>query len=245
MGNIHIRYNIPLSGEFSLHYGDCESPIDHPKDLHHHQIGQTIVRDHPLAKKNAQWEGNRPEKFVWLVPENAADAGCLFAYSGHNLAGRSEKVNAVKRRARRSIDLGDVGDAEGPWFNGVAYLQDKEPDSVFVAQAKSKTIGILGGGMSGLMSSVSHGMVQRAMNEIHGLVAQEQFTGNYDRHCWEHDPFEMGAWCGPSAGQQELHLPAYFRTEFKAFLLGVIRVIRMRGFGARWRVRLGEPRSCC
>jgi len=115
------------------------------------------VGDHPITKRNAQWECSRPEKFVWLVHENAADGGCLFAYSGHNLAGRSEKVNIVKRRVRRSIDLGDIGDAEGPWFDGVAYLQAKEPDSVFVAQAKSRTIGILGGGMSGLMSSVSHG----------------------------------------------------------------------------------------
>lgn len=44
-------------------------------------------------------------------------------------------------------------DAEGPWFDGVAYLQEKEPDEVFVAAAKSKTVGILGGGMSGLMTS--------------------------------------------------------------------------------------------
>jgi hypothetical protein len=46
-------------------------------------------------------------------------------------------------------------DAEGPWSNGVQYLKDKEPDSVFVASAKSKKIGILGGRMSGLMSAVS------------------------------------------------------------------------------------------
>jgi hypothetical protein len=46
-------------------------------------------------------------------------------------------------------------DAEGPWFDGVQYLKDKEPDSVFVASAKSKKIGILGGGMSGLMRVLS------------------------------------------------------------------------------------------
>lgn len=44
-------------------------------------------------------------------------------------------------------------EAEGPWFDGVAYLKEKEPEDVFVAAAKSKTIGILGGGMSGLMTS--------------------------------------------------------------------------------------------
>ena len=44
-------------------------------------------------------------------------------------------------------------DAEGPWFDGVVYLKEKEPDEVFVAAAKSKSIGILGGGMSGLMTA--------------------------------------------------------------------------------------------
>ena len=37
-------------------------------------------------------------------------------------------------------------------------------------------------------------MVQRAMIEIHGDIAREQFTGSYDRKCWEHDEFEAGAW---------------------------------------------------
>jgi monoamine oxidase len=45
-------------------------------------------------------------------------------------------------------------DAEGPWFDGVAHLNEKSPDDVFVAQAKLKKIGILGGGMSGLMSAL-------------------------------------------------------------------------------------------
>lgn len=44
-------------------------------------------------------------------------------------------------------------DAEGPWFDGVAYLHEKQPDEAFVSAAKSKTIGILGGGMSGLMTA--------------------------------------------------------------------------------------------
>jgi len=154
MANIHISYALPVSGSFSLHYGPCSSSQP-AKESHHHQIGETPIGDHPLARRHSQWKDSRPEKFVWLVPENAADGGCLFAYSGESLVGRSESINVVKRNMRRGIGLGDIGDAEGPWFDGVAYLQDKDPDSVFVAQAKSKTIGILGGGMSGLMSSVS------------------------------------------------------------------------------------------
>ena len=62
----------------------------------------------------------------------------------------------MKRRSKRhGIVLGDIGDAEGPWFDGVEYLSAKEPHERFVAQAKKKSIGILGAGMSGLMSAVS------------------------------------------------------------------------------------------
>ena len=155
MANIHIDYNIPLSGELSIHYGSCDSPVTFSKENHHHQIGETVIGSHPLAKRNSQWQDSRPKRFVWLVPENAADGGCLFGYSGADLVGRSERVNVVKRKTRRGIVLGDFADSEGPWFDGVDYLKAKEPGSVFVAQAKAKKIGILGGGMSGLMSSVS------------------------------------------------------------------------------------------
>jgi len=73
----------------------------------------------------------------------------------------------------------------------------------------------------GALSDADHvGLVQRAMIETHGSIAEEQFTGSYDRHCWEHDPFETGAWCSPLAGQQTLYLPAYFRTEFKTVFVG-------------------------
>jgi len=155
IANIHIGYNVPLTGELSLHYGDCDASNSDSKEFHHHQIGETAVGDHPFAKRHIDWEGQRPEKFVWNVPANAKDGGCLYAYSGHDLVGRSERVTVMKRMTRRGIDLGDIGDVEGPWFDGVEYLSAKEPNETFVAQAKTKSIGILGGGMSGLLSAVS------------------------------------------------------------------------------------------
>ena len=51
------------------------------------------------------------------------------------------------------------------------------------------------------------------MIEIHGEVAQDQWTGAYDRICWENNEFQAGAWASPTIGQQELYLPAYFHTE--------------------------------
>lgn len=56
-------------------------------------------------------------------------------------------------------------------------------------------------------------LVQRTMVEVHGEVAAEQFTGHYDRQCWEVDEHQAGAWASPTIGQQELFIPAYHRTE--------------------------------
>jgi monoamine oxidase len=64
------------------------------------------------------------------------------------------------------------------------------------------------------------GLVQRAMVEVHGQVAAEQYTGNFDRQCWEIDEHQAGAWASPLIGQQELYLPAYYNTEFNTIFVG-------------------------
>ncbi|KAL1305744.1 hypothetical protein AAFC00_007325 [Neodothiora populina] len=63
-------------------------------------------------------------------------------------------------------------------------------------------------------------LVQRAMIEIHGDVAREQWTGAYDRKCWELDEYEGGSWASPTAMQQQLYLPAYFHTEKHSVFVG-------------------------
>lgn len=73
----------------------------------------------------------------------------------------------------------------------------------------------------GALSEADHvAMVQRAMVEIHGEVAAEQFTGAYDRQCWETDEHQAGAWAAPIVGQQDLFLPAYYKTELKTIFIG-------------------------
>jgi len=115
MANIHITYRLPLSGKLSMRYGSCDAPATYQKELHHHMLGETVVGDHPLAKRNVGWESSRPERFVWLVPENAVDGGCLFSYSDEILVGRSGKVAVVKRQQKRGFTLADIADSEGPW----------------------------------------------------------------------------------------------------------------------------------
>ncbi|KAK6439750.1 hypothetical protein LTR95_004037 [Oleoguttula sp. CCFEE 5521] len=150
MQNVHITYNAPLNGELAVHYGPCQAVS--ASDCHH-ALGRTHVGDHLLARRHAAHPAQRPGKFVWLPPVDIITDGCLHAFSGDVLVGRSTPVTVKHRKQRRWTAAADIMDAEGPWFDGVAHLQEKEPDAVFVAAAKSKSISILGGGMSGLMTA--------------------------------------------------------------------------------------------
>lgn len=150
MHNVHIEYTEPLDGKLSLHYGSCNAKSS--SDCHH-SLGETHVGNHGLAKRHANHPDQRPTKFVWLPPHDAPSDGCLHAFSGDRLVGRSAPVTMARRKQRRWTAAADIMDAEGPWFDGVAYLQEKEPEDAFVSAEKSKTIGILGGGMSGLMTA--------------------------------------------------------------------------------------------
>jgi monoamine oxidase len=73
----------------------------------------------------------------------------------------------------------------------------------------------------GSLTEIQHvSLVQRAMIEVHGPVAQDEFTGVYDRICWENNEFQSGAWCSPLANQQQLYMPAYFHTEKHTVFVG-------------------------
>jgi monoamine oxidase len=73
----------------------------------------------------------------------------------------------------------------------------------------------------GSLSEMDHvALVQRAMIETHGIIAQEQYTGAFDRVCWEQEELSGGAWCDPVVGQQELFLPAYYQTDKNTIFVG-------------------------
>lgn len=149
--NIHVEYHEQLNGELTIVYGSCT--IDSPSQAHH-QIGRTHIGNHPAAKRHLDWEEQRPTKFVWVTPSDVV-SGCLHAFVDGGLVGRSEQVSVKKRKLTRRATLADVAEPLGAWFDGVEYMKQKEPDEVFVAATKKKSFGILGGGMSGLMTSVS------------------------------------------------------------------------------------------
>ncbi|KAF2845716.1 L-amino-acid oxidase [Plenodomus tracheiphilus IPT5] len=62
--------------------------------------------------------------------------------------------------------------------------------------------------------------IQRAMVEIHGEIANEEWTGNFARHCWEQDEHHAGSWAVPIVPQQQLYLPAFWQTEFNTVFIG-------------------------
>lgn len=152
--NIVIAYDANADGELTITYGSCDGAaiVSDAKQL----VGTTHVGDHRLAARHVDHEGRRPTKFVWLTPTDTT-GGCLHAFLNGELVGQSEDLPVAKRVARRSAKRSfvEVAGDDSMWFNGVAYLEQKEPDESFVAAAKNKSFGILGAGMSGLMSSVS------------------------------------------------------------------------------------------
>jgi hypothetical protein len=138
--NVHVGYgDDDFEGEVRLVYGDCGMKSHYDR---HHDVASHYIK-----------RSGRPERFVWIVPEDTVHGGCLHAYSGSALIGRSAPIS-VKRQSRKREDISAVADAMGPWFDGVAYMQAKQNNASYVAVAKSKRVAIVGGGISGLMTSL-------------------------------------------------------------------------------------------
>lgn len=151
--NIHIDYTGDVDGELTIAYGSCDTI--NIADVHH-RVGSTHVGRHPIAARHVDWEAQRPTKFAWTTPADV-QSGCLLAFLDRKLVGISSEIETKQRRVRRQSRkaFADVADPMGPWFDGVAYLEQKQPDDVFVAAAKTKRFGILGAGISGLATGVS------------------------------------------------------------------------------------------
>lgn len=152
--NINIVYEHDVHGELTVAYGPCEKPT---LEIAHHHVGRTHIGDHPLAARHMDWEDKRPTKFVWIVP-SSVDEGCLHAFVDNQPVGTSQRFTVTKRVLKRGATFADVADPMGPWFDGVEYLKQKQPDAVFVSSVKSKKFGILGAGISGLHTAVSYPM---------------------------------------------------------------------------------------
>ena len=79
-------------------------------------------------------------------------------------------------------------DVMGPWFDGVEHLSQKEVSSVNVDAAKSKEIGIVGAGMSGLMTFLL--LHQAGFTNISILEAGERLGGRVHTTYLSGGPFD-------------------------------------------------------
>lgn len=138
--NIHVSFTEHApEGHVQIFYGDCG--IAKPDDAHHFVSSFHLKRD------------ALPDRLIWLVPREAADGGCLVAYSGEQRLGRSRPIILTVSPRKREL-LHEIGDSNGAWFDGVRYLESKNVSQTITEKAKNKSIAIVGGGMSGLMTSL-------------------------------------------------------------------------------------------
>lgn len=116
--------------------------------------------------------------------------------------------------------IGGCGSTDIPGVGSVcypAYKINSTGPGVILASYVSGTSAI---SVQSLSEADHVALIQRAMVEVHGPIAAEQWTGNYNRQCWEVDEHQAGAWASPLVGQQDLYLPAYYNTEFKTVFIG-------------------------
>ncbi|KAG5984514.1 hypothetical protein E4U55_004410 [Claviceps digitariae] len=59
-----------------------------------------------------------------------------------------------------------------------------------------------------------------AMCEIHGEETRKLYTGKWARKCWDLDPYTVGAYANPSAGQHELYMPLYLQVHKNMIFIG-------------------------
>jgi monoamine oxidase len=137
--NIHVEFLSQFEGHLQFVYGECG--IQDPAQSHH-EIGNTFV----------QREAH-PQRFVWMTPSDIPNANCVHAFSDSKLVGRSSPIE-VSIPIKKRENIADVADVMGPWFDGVAYMKSKSNGEAFVTQAKDKSVAIVGGGISGLMTSL-------------------------------------------------------------------------------------------
>ncbi|KAK2616445.1 hypothetical protein QQS21_000687 [Conoideocrella luteorostrata] len=186
LANIHVQTSRQVNGPVTFSYGACTAQSQ--QDAHH------VV--------SSTESGVRDSRLVWVIPEDAPSDGCISAWGEKGaLVGRSKPQNlgqVIKKRDAKPIAMTQANgfDALGQWFDGVKVLKQKEPGPVDVKAAKGKNIGIVGAGLSGLMTYLvlnqagftNVNMIE-ASNRLGGRVHTEYLTGGPDDYSYQ----ELGA----------------------------------------------------
>lgn len=205
--NIHVSIDEAVEGVISVSYGSCH---EHRGSDSHHLISRHVHL-------------SSTDRLVWLIPEDAFSGGCISAWAEDgSLLGRSEAQQIASRRSRKrgvedthkraalrkrdspyAVAMTNASgiDAWGPWFDGVELLQSKNLSAVDVSAAKSKKIGIVGGGMSGLMTFLS--LRQAGFENLEIIEAGDRLGGRVHTAYLTGGPFDYSY-------QGSLHTPVGF-----------------------------------
>lgn len=245
--NIHVSFDKSLVEDdtLSFTYGSCSGQS--PVEAHHH----IISRHHDTSRPT--------DRLVWIIPEDAFSGGCLSAWSSQGvLLGRSEPQQLGSQRSRkrgveevhrkRSLKRDDNSvqmtnatgiDAWGPWFDGVELLQSKNLFAVDVSAAKSKKIGIVGAGMSGLMTFLS--LRQAGFENLEIIEAGERLGGRVHTEYLSGGPFdysyqEMGPMRFPYQWTASSTNETYNITDHQLVFQLAAEMNELNGHDANWSV---------
>jgi hypothetical protein len=184
--NVHLFYPESDLGKHIFTYGSCDivSPVD---SIHH------------VATVPSGPSSGHDSRLVWVVPDDASSGGCIAAWDMEsNRIGQGEPLSldgilhdSFTKRDRIPMTNESGIDSEGPWFNGVTLLKSKDFGAVDAKKIKEKciqsrssrntlamthgfilAIGILGAGISGLMTHVGffcHSFKRKLVNQLHSF----------------------------------------------------------------------------
>ncbi|RAK81377.1 flavin monoamine oxidase family protein [Aspergillus fijiensis CBS 313.89] len=152
-----------------------------------------------------------PELLGWAIRRLHFTQSCKVALHYRSRFWEDGK-NAQYRGCARVDAYPGIGDMCYP-----PYQVNSTGPAVVLA---SFTTGNIARTMSALGEANHVALAQRGMVRLHGKVADDEFTGVYERLCWENDEFTGGAWASPLGDQQETFLPAIYQTESKTIFIG-------------------------
>ncbi|TIA95225.1 hypothetical protein E3P77_03782 [Wallemia ichthyophaga] len=103
--------------------------------------------------------GRDTSKLLWISPaSHHLNDFCINAYHGSQVIARSDPVFLTENESRKRSDsvvaqMEDF-DSLGTWFDGVNYVNEHFDSQLIDVQSKESAVGIVGAGMSGLMTAL-------------------------------------------------------------------------------------------
>ncbi|KAJ5597204.1 hypothetical protein N7537_007288 [Penicillium hordei] len=187
--NIHLKYPDAAFKEHVFTYGNCSSRSFSSSQL-------------TIAHGSGGVKSSEDTRLVWVVPDDVSSGGCIMAWERNKiLIGQSEPLALegilrpkLTKRDRISMTNDSGIDAEGPWSNGVTLLKNQEIGTIDVGKAKA--IGILGAGISGLMTYFllnSVGFTNLQISESTDRVGGRIWTEYFELPDSKYQYQEMGA----------------------------------------------------